>query len=423
MLTRITDIMKNSRMVANLNRHQLDLDKVQNQLSTGKRIRQPSDDPAAASNQMYFRTRLQELGQFENNIVEGKSRLNLVDGQLSRITDILQRVRVLTVQAANGIYQGDNFFELRNALAVEVDQHLRAILEIANGRDSTGRHLFGGHSVEHSPFEIIQANVPNLRGGEIEDQIVEVRYRGDIGKHLREVERDQYIDVNLPGSQALWATNMTLRGAVDNSGYRALAEQSFRIDGIEIKVALGDSIDDIIEKINSANLEVRAHKVGQNNISLHTTSPHQIWLEDIGSSTVLKDIGLLSYEPLGAPNHYAEEAQLSGLSVFGMLIKLRDDLRKGDQLEIGGRDLGNIDEGISNLLRYRSEMGARFNRLEAHEKKLSWDQAYMTELLANSEGIDFPETIMNLKWLESVHNYALNVGARVLGPKLLDFLR
>ena len=423
MLTRVTDIMKNDRMVHNLNRHQIDFDKIQNQLSTGKKIRRPGDDPAAATNQMYFRTRLEELGQFEDNIGEGKSRLNLVDGQLSGITDILQRVRVLTVQAANGIYQGDNFFELRNAIAVEVDQHLRAIVDIANSRDGTGRPLFSGHSVDKPPFEIIQANVPSMRGGEVDDQIVEVRYRGDIGKHLREVERDQYIDVNLPGNQALWATNMTLTGAQDNSGYTALSEQSFRIDGLEIKVALGDNIDDIIEKINSAGLEVRAHKLGQDNISLHTTSPHQLWLEDVGNSTVLKDIGLLSYEPLAAPNNYSETARLAGLSVFDMLIKLRNDLSKGDQLEIGGRDLGNIDESINNLLRYRSEMGARFNRLEAHEKKLSWDRAYMTELLAQSEGIDFPETIMNLKWLESVHNYALNVGARIVRPQLLDFLR
>ena len=103
---------------------------------------------------------------------------------------------------------------------------------------------------------------------------------------------------------------------MDNSAYTALSEQSFRIDGREIKVALGDTIDDIIEKINNASLEVRAHKVGQDNISLHTTAPHQIWLEDVGSSTVLKDIGLLSYEPLAAPNNYAETARLSGFKRF-----------------------------------------------------------------------------------------------------------
>lgn len=47
----------------------------------------------------------------------------------------------------------------------------------------------------------------------------------------------------------------------------------------------------------------------------------------------------------------------------------------------------------------------------------------MTELLASNEGIDVAETVMNLKWIESVHSYALNVGARIIKPTLMDFLR
>lgn len=95
----------------------------------------------------------------------------------------------------------------------------------------------------------------------------------------------------------------------------------------------------------------------------------------------------------------------------------------GDQLEIGGRDLGNIDETMKNVLRFRSEVGAKQNRMDEHTKRVAWDKTYMQELLGKSEGIDFPETIMNLKWLETVHNYALNVGSRIIRPSLIDFLR
>jgi flagellar hook-associated protein 3 FlgL len=45
------------------------------------------------------------------------------------------------------------------------------------------------------------------------------------------------------------------------------------------------------------------------------------------------------------------------------------------------------------------------------------------ELLAKTEGIDYPEMIMNFKWLESVHQYALSVGAKTIKPTLMDFLR
>jgi flagellar hook-associated protein 3 FlgL len=54
---------------------------------------------------------------------------------------------------------------------------------------------------------------------------------------------------------------------------------------------------------------------------------------------------------------------------------------------------------------------------------MDFDRTFMTELLAKNESVDLPEAIMNLKWLESVHNYALNIGSRIIRPTLMDFLR
>jgi len=422
-MMRITDIMKSTNLVSNINRHQYEMDKVENQLATGQRIRKPSDDPGAATNQMYFRSRVDELGQFQTNIDDGYARLMLMDGELDRVGSIFQRVRMLAVQASNGIYQGDNAFELKNAMAKEIDQHLRGLIDIANGRDAVGRPMFGGDVVERSPFEPIVSNIRGGKGIELENMIVGVEYRGNIGQQLREVERGQYLDVNLPGNKVFWGTNVTLTGSVDNSGYRATTDQIFKVDGQSIRVAAGDTVDDVIDKINSANVEVKASKIGQDFVSLHTTNPHQIWLEDTEGGTVLRDLGLINPDKHDPPNNYAETARTSGLSVFDVLIKLRNDLVAGDQLEISGRDLGNLDEGLNNILRYRAEVGARQNRMDEHQKRVVWDQTYMQELLSKSEGVDVPEAMVNLKYLEAVHSYALNVGARIVKPTLMDFLR
>lgn len=422
-MERVTGIMKNNSLIRNINRQQHELGQVQNRLSTGKRIKEPSDNPSAATNQMFFRTRLSELKQFESNIDTAKNRLDLSDGELARVNDIMQRIRVLTVQASNGTYQGDDGFELRKVIATEIDQHLRALIEIANGMDGTGRPLFGGHTTGEKPFEIINSEVEGMENLEIPEQIVKVVYRGDNGKRLHEVERDQYIDVNVPGNQVFWGTNMSITGARDTSNYVAQSEQRFRIDNTEITVTPGDTVDDILDKINSSSVDVTASKIGQNFLSLHTGSPHQIWLEDVEGGTVLRDLGLVSSDKSDPPNNYSESARVSGRNLFDVVIKLRDDLFRRDQLEIGGRDLGEIDSAIDNILKYRAEVGARTNRLDEHMKRVSWDQTYMTELLAKNEGIDVPEEIMNLKWLESVHQQSLNVGARVIRPTLMDFLR
>ncbi|WCL51298.1 flagellar hook-associated protein 3 [Leptospira sp. GIMC2001] len=420
---RITNMMQNNSLIRNLNRHQVNFDSTQNQLATGLKIQRPSDDPSVATNQMFFRSRLNELNQFEENITDGYQRLKHIDGVLDRMGEIFQRARVLAVQAANGIYQGDKGFELEVAIGKEIDQHLRAMVDLANSRDATGQPVFGGHVIERPPFEPIESKIKGLEGLELKNQYIGVQYRGDIGEQLREIEKGEYIPVTVPGNKVFWGTNMSVTSKVDNSGYVATSDQKFKIDGVEIHVSVGDTIDDVIDKINNSPLEVKANKLAQDNISLTSTSPHQIWVEDMGDGTVLKDIGLIDATDSEPPNNYSKSATVTGLSTFDVLIQFRNDLLQKDQERIGGRDLGDLDLALENILRYRSEVGARMNRLEQHEQRVAGDKSYMTELLAKNEGIDFPETIMNLKWLETIHQYALNVGSKVIKPTLMDFLR
>ncbi len=420
---RITNQISNNTLVNTLARHQSQLDETQNQLGTGLKMSRPSDDPSAATNNMYFRSRVHELDQFMKNTTEGKSRLQQVDGQLERVTEILQRVRVLTVQASNGIYQGDKGFELEVAIGKEINELLKATVDIANTRDATGRYLFGGHTIDRPPFEAMEAKMKGLKGIEVQDQIIGVEYRGDIGDQLRELERGEYMGVNVAGNKAFWGTNMSITANKDSSTYASTSDQKFKIDGVEISVAVGDSLDDIIDKINSSPLDVKASKLGSDNITLSSTSPHQIWLEDSEGGTVLRDLGLVEVNYSEPPTNYSKEATVAGNSIFDVMIQLRNDLTAKDQERISGRDLGDIDMALENILRHRSIVGAKMNRLEEHEKRIDFDKSFMAELLAKNEAIDFPETIMNLKWLETIHQSALSVGSKVIKPTLMDFLR
>jgi len=420
---RITGQMTSNSLVKTLNRHQSDLDEIQTQIGTGMKIRKPSDDPGIATNQMYFRTRLHELEQFGRNLDDGKSRLDQADGALSTVTDILQRVRVLTVQASNGIYQGDKGFELEVAIGKEIDQHLRALIEIANSRDATGKYLFGGHTIDKAPFDAIETKEKGLKGINIQEGIVGVEYRGDIGEQIREIDRGEYIGVTVPGNRVFWGTNTSITAGKDVNEYVVPNDQRIKINGVEISIAAGDKLDDIIDKINSAPLDLKAARLGNNNISLSTTTPHQMWLEDIEGGTVLKDLGLIEPNSSEPPGNFSRTATVTGLSIFDVLIQLRNDLTSRDQEKISGKDLGDIDLALENILRHRAAIGAKVNRIEHHATRMDFDRTFMTELLAKNESIDFPEAIMNLKWLESVHNYALNIGSRIIRPTLMDFLR
>ena len=176
--------------------------------------------------------------------------------------------------------------------------------------------------------------------------------------------------------------------------------------------------------MNNAGLSVRASKGGRNNLILETTTPHQIWLEDVGSGTVLKDLGLINPNFPEPPNNIDPTVTIGGMSIFEMVIQLRDDLVRGDQELVGGQGPGPHRHGPRKYPEaHLAAVGAKTNRIDELAKRTEYDKGNVTTMLANTEGIDYAETIMNFKWLESVHQYALAVGARSIMPTLMDFLR
>jgi len=417
---RITQSMIHSDMVLTLNRQKTAMDKVENSLSTGMKIQKPSDDPVGSANQNILSSRLNELIQYDRNVSDAKNKMNLIDGQLARVTDIMQRVRELAIQAANGT---NSKFELSEPIAREIEQHLLALVELANIKDSTGRNLFGGSVIERESFVAMFSNT--VVEGELDNgrSMTGVIYQGDILTQKREIERGEQMDVTVPGNKVFWGTNMTIASNYNAEQYIARGNQSFAIDGVRIDVNAGDSLKEIVQKINSSPLDVEASIGAQNDLVLTTRSPHQIWLEDLQGSTVLQDIGIIDGNNPVPGNNYHPAAVVSGKSMFDVLIQFRDDLIRGDQAQIGGKDIEAIDMAIDNLLRHRSEVGARVNRIEIHETRLVTDKSYTQELLSKNQSVDMVESIVELKWLESVHGYALRVGAGLIKPTLMDFLR
>lgn len=413
--------MINNNMTFNLKRHQFELDKLNNQLATGKTVRVPRDNPISSTNQMLYRTNLTEVNQYIKNIDESKSYLDQADSTLQSVARIFQRLRVLTVQGANGTYTN---FELKEAMATEINQLLEELVSVANAKDGAGRSLFGGFMTgdDKNPNPFL-AVFQTLTAGNQGDAMTGVEYRGDNGKIMREVSKGEYMEIGIPGNQVFWATNQILTSNKDATAYTSDTDQTVKIDGVEIQISAGDNIDVIIDKINNAGLAVKASKGGRNNLIMETTTPHQIWLEDSGSGRVLKDLGLVNPQFPSPPNNLDPTATVGGMSIFEMAIKLREDLVKGDQELIGGEDLRLLDMGLENILKNVAEIGAKSRRVDELAKRSEYAKANVTEMLSKTEGIDYAETIMNFKWLESVHEYALAVGAKTIKTTLMDFLR
>ncbi|MFW5775509.1 MAG: flagellin [Chitinivibrionales bacterium] len=119
------------------NRH---LEKSLEKLSTGLRINRASDDAAGLSVSEQLRTQTRGLAMGNRNIQDGVALLNIAEGALIEIEDMLQRMRELSIQAANDTLTGTE----RNYIQVEFDRLKEEIDRIANGTQYNSQKLLNG---------------------------------------------------------------------------------------------------------------------------------------------------------------------------------------------------------------------------------------------------------------------------------------
>lgn len=144
---RITNQMQAVHITRSLQRNLATQADLVEQGTTGRRLTRASDDPSGAADALGIRARAAAETQYDRNIDNGKGWLAVVDSTLTLVTDVLQRVRDLTLQGAS-----DNTSPAaRRALAVEVDQLREELLSLAN-TTHLGRTVFAGTSDEGVAF-------------------------------------------------------------------------------------------------------------------------------------------------------------------------------------------------------------------------------------------------------------------------------
>ncbi|TGL36380.1 flagellin [Leptospira koniambonensis] len=95
-----------------------ELDKTTEKLSTGMRINRAGDDALGFAVSERMRTQIRGLAQAERNVMDGVSFIQVTEGNLEQVNNILQRLRELSIQTSNGIYSDDD----RKLVQLEVDQ-------------------------------------------------------------------------------------------------------------------------------------------------------------------------------------------------------------------------------------------------------------------------------------------------------------
>lgn len=290
--------MLNTQLLRNLNGNLRQLDSLQNQLASGRRMNKPSDDPVGIGFSMRYRSELSANDQYIKNVDNALSWLDYTDSMMGQVNDVLQRVRELAVKGANST----NPDTAMDAIGSEVAQ-LRDQLVMIGNSQFNGKYVFNGEMTDAPPYTNTGA----------------VTERTDRGKIQFEI-------------------------------------------GLGVKIAVNTTGNDIFGTPGEAD--------------------HLFLLMDEMIAA------------LGSEDHEA----VNGL-------------------------LGQFDSRIDKILTVRADLGAKTNRVELSQDRLNDIDINLQTLRSKVEDADIAALITNLKTVENVYQSSLSVGARLIRPSLVDFLR
>jgi len=159
-------------------------DQALEQLSTGRRVNAPSDDPAAASGWLAVRSEMAQTDQFARNLSGLRMLISTADSALNGVVSALTRAISLGTQGGSGTVSA----EQRQALAEEVGHLQEQVVDLAN-TSVNGVYLFAGTEVSNKPY----AMDPLAASG--------VTYAGNNSAVSVEISKGQVLQTQTPGSE------------------------------------------------------------------------------------------------------------------------------------------------------------------------------------------------------------------------------
>ncbi len=400
--------------IGTINRQSAALLHLQQQVASGRRILTPSDDPVAAARALEVTQSRDIITQFTTNHGNANSALGLEEAQLSSSSDLIARVRELAVQAGNSTLSNSD----RKALAFELRARFDELIGIANATDGSGQYVFSGFMGSTKPFG---GSVDSILSGAKTD----VDYMGDDGQRKLQVSPTRFLEVSDSGSDVFnrirngngyfttgYTNSNTGTGIIDGGNVTDPAKWNAATNtkNYEINFTVDNAVTppvtyyDIVDGGGNSLLTGGAAPAPQLNQRVYK-SGEPINLKSQGAEPAF-DFGAnvtLTGDPLAGDKFVL--APSSSQSVFKTITNLIGALESGSTGTAAStaklaNDIGfaltNLDQSTENILRVRSQIGARMNEIESLGSVNTDLKLQYEETLSNLQDLDYAKTLSDL---------------------------
>ena len=405
--------------VAGVQLNQQALYRLQNQLSTGRSVLTPADDPVAAAQALVVTQSKDRVEQFVENQGYARSALGVLEANLSSLTDLVQNVRERAIQGANPTYSDAQ----RGYMANEIQTRLGELLALANADDGAGLHLFSGFQGSAQPF-LASGSAPTAPAVDSP-----VAYYGDEGRRLVQVSESRQMPVNVSGDDLLMNVptgNGTFQVTTAGNGGGGINQGT----GLATAGAVTDPA---------------AWRAG---------------LNANGSYQVRFVAGGTQYEVYNAANVLVSgpSAYTSGQAVAlpGGYIAISGDPANGDRFSVGSgkqslfktlqnligalqtptsasftateranwiaTEIANLDQGLDNVNRVRADVGTRMKELQSLTDTSADTSLQYAKTLSELQDLDYTKAISEFSQVQTQLEAAQKSFVQISGLSLFNLL-
>ena len=402
--------------------------RTQEQITSGKRILTPADDPVASVRLLQLDQEAGKLAQYQDNLTAATNSLTQEEAILNSVNNVLQRVREIALEAGNGALDAGG----RQALAQELGEREDELYSLLNSQNARGEYLFGGYQSDSQPF------VRAADGS--------YRYAGDEGQRSIQIGSAKMVAINDNGKE-LFAdvTNVNrvqTAAAAGNTGNGRISlgivENKDRYDsdfhpqggsnptgGIRI-VVNADAASYTITDLNDVPLtDASGEVVGG---ALEPNGSGSVEIRHAGVAVTLDgEMAAGDSFEIRVPDEGSEEKR----SVLDTVRLLRDTLENTDDSSEGKlqrRDmlsisLQNLDNAMGQVLGVQTSLGARLNVIESTQLENDEASLINTTVQSGLEDLDYAEALSRLSMESIVLQAAQQSFVKVSGLNLFNFLR
>lgn len=397
--------------VRHITNAQAEVARAQEQISSGKRVLTPADDPAAAALALGIRQEQARSAQYQRNADLAESDLQQQDAQLDAVENVLLQLREFALQAGNGTLSVNE----RRTIVAGIEQAGQQLLSIFNTRSAYGDYLFAGFSGDTQPFVQSAAGRVDYAGDDGERRVT-------IGSGLEVQSRNsgRELFVDIPAA----ANTFVTRIAAGNSGSGDISV------GRIVDQAAYDAVypDDLVVRFGAGSYQV--DRIDRATGAASVVLPPQPYADGAPLSITVAGAEVrITGSPAPGDEFVLEASATQALMLT--VSRLADGLRNIPDTEAGAIErqrvvaeaLNGIERSEQSVTASRASLGPRLNLLDDARAEQSALDLINDEALSDLVDLDFDEAASRLSFQSFVLEAAQQSLAKIANLSLFNFLR